>query len=343
MSQIVDRLAELTGLRDRDTLDVSLVTSIRDLIQRGSVAVHRVVGDAGDERWLTRASLGADELAARSDLSWTDPHALPVLASFPDRLRCLQAAAEVEIPSPDGVTLLLPLPSDTGVAGVVEVVTAAPLDAPIRRLLMGVLRIYRNVHGLLDYSERDTLTGLLNRKSFDETFFKASAALAPTPPDGGPDDRRHTGAAGYWLGVMDIDHFKQVNDRFGHLIGDEVLLLMSRIMRSSFRFYDQLYRFGGEEFVVLLRCTGEEDAHAALERFREAVRSYVFPQVKRITMSVGFTDVRRGDTPSAAVERADRAVYWAKHHGRDQVHCHAALVRQGLMEDGQKAGDIDLF
>ena len=341
MSQIVDQLAELTGLRDRDTLDVSLVSSIRDLLHPCSVAVHRVVGDVGDERWLTRAHLGVDDVAARADSSWADPRSLPLLAEKPERLRCLQLANEVQLDGGD-TTLLLPLVSDTGVAGVVEIVTAEPLSDDIKRLLTGVLRIYRNVQGLLDYSERDTLTGLLNRKSFDETFYKVSAVPA-TPLAERPGDRRHAAAATYWLGVVDIDHFKQVNDRFGHLIGDEVLLLLSRVMRSCFRFYDQLYRFGGEEFVVLLRCSSEDDAMAALERFREAVAGYVFPQVERITVSVGFTDVRHGDSPNAAVERADRAVYFAKNNGRDQVRCHAALVREGLLEDDKKAGDIDLF
>ena len=342
MSQIVDQLAELTGLRDRDTLDVSLVTSIRDLLHPCSVAVHRVVGDSGDERWLTRAYLGADDVAARADSSWADPRALPLLAERPTRLQCLQAATEIELSGEKESTLLLPLASDAGVVGVVELVTAQPLNDDFKRLLTGVLRIYRNVQGLLDYSERDTLTGLLNRKSFDETFYKVSAVPLQASADQ-PGDRRHGSAGSYWLGVVDIDHFKQVNDRFGHLIGDEVLLLLSRVMRSCFRFYDQLYRFGGEEFVVLLRCSGEDDAQAALERFREAVRGYVFPQVERITVSVGFTDVRNGDSPNAAVERADRAVYFAKNHGRDQVRCHAALVREGLLEDDKKAGDIDLF
>ncbi|HJV67869.1 GGDEF domain-containing protein [Ideonella sp.] len=341
MSEIVDQLAELTGLRDRDTLDVSLVTSIRDLLQPGSVAVHRVVGDAGDERWLTRAHLDVADVAARADSSWADPRSLPLLAERPAWQRCLQAATEIELSGSD-TTLLLPLASDAGVIGVVEIVTRQPLTDEIKRLLIGVLRIYRNVQGLLDYSERDTLTGLLNRKSFDETFYKVSAAPPPPVADQ-PGDRRHGAAAGYWLGVVDIDHFKLVNDRFGHLIGDEVLLLLSRVMRSCFRFYDQVYRFGGEEFVVLLRCAGEEDARAALERFREAVRGYVFPQVEHITVSVGFTDVRHGDSPNAAVERADRAVYFAKNHGRDQVRGHAALVREGLLEDDKKAGDIDLF
>lgn len=346
MPQIVDQLADLTGLRDRDTLDVSLVTSIRDLLHPCSVAVHRVVGDAGDERWLTRAHLGADDVAARADFSWADPSALPLLADRPERMTCLRSAAEIELPGSDGTTtLLLPLASDSGVVGVVELITPQVVTEHLKRLLLGVLRIYRNVQSLLDYSERDTLTGLLNRKSFDETFYKVSSAHSSPPAGVDPaDDRRHSsGVKGYWLGVVDIDHFKHVNDNFGHLIGDEVLLLLSRVMRSCFRFYDQLYRFGGEEFVVLLRCTGEEDAMGALERFREAVRGYAFPQVQRITVSVGFTDVRSGDTPNAAVERADKAVYFAKNHGRDQVRCHATLVREGLLDEEKKAGDIDLF
>jgi len=341
MAEIVDQLADLTGLRDRDTLDVSLVSSIRDLLHPHSVAVHRVLGDVGDERWLTRAALGANDVAARADSTWAAPQSLPLLADRPDRLGCLQAAAEVELAG-NPTTLLLPLASDTGVVGVVEIITDQPLAQDLKRLLIGVLRIYRNVQGLLDYSERDTLTGLLNRKSFDETFYKASGVPLELVAD--PDqDRRHPAPAHYWLGVVDIDHFKQVNDRFGHLIGDEVLLLLSRVMRSCFRFYDQVYRFGGEEFVVLLRCTSQDDAMAALERFREAVRGYLFPQIEHITVSVGFTDVRSGDTPNAAVERADKAVYFAKNHGRDQVRCHAVLVRDGLMEDQAKDGGIDLF
>jgi diguanylate cyclase (GGDEF)-like protein len=143
--------------------------------------------------------------------------------------------------------------------------------------------------------------------------------------------------------VVDIDHFKTVNDRFGHLIGDEVLLLLSRIMRGAFRFSDQLYRFGGEEFVVLLLCNDEADAAAAFERFRHVVGEYPFPQAGKITVSVGFTAIEVGDTPAAAFERADRAVYHAKNNGRDQVSNHAELMRQGIIEDGTRVSDVELF
>jgi PleD family two-component response regulator len=127
---------------------------------------------------------------------------------------------------------------------VVEVVSErAPTPAQVRGI-NAVLAVVRNQLGLLDYSERDTLTGLLNRKSFDDSFYKA--AIQPVQdllPDG-QAERRQTAPPRYWLAVLDIDHFKQVNDNFGHVIGDEVLLIVSQLMCSTFRYYDQLYRFG---------------------------------------------------------------------------------------------------
>ena len=132
--------------------------------------------------------------------------------------------------------------------------------------------------------------------------------------------------------------------KFGHLIGDEVLLLLSRLMRTSFRFHDHLYRFGGEEFVVLMRCNGDEDAALALERLRANVERYVFPQVGQITISVGFTSLRPGDTPNDAFARADKAVYYAKQNGRNQVQHHAQLVAEGKLQDEVRDNsDAELF
>ncbi|MFZ3126409.1 MAG: GGDEF domain-containing protein, partial [Rhodoferax sp.] len=140
-----------------------------------------------------------------------------------------------------------------------------------------------------------------------------------------------------------IDHFKQVNDTYGHLIGDEVLLLVARILKSSFRVYDRIYRFGGEEFVVVLRCSGYEAAMAAAERFRSSMAAHEFPQVGHITASVGLTEIVAGDSPLAACERADQAVYYAKHHGRNQVCSDADLVRRGLLQAQPKTGEVELF
>jgi diguanylate cyclase (GGDEF)-like protein len=134
-----------------------------------------------------------------------------------------------------------------------------------------------------------------------------------------------------------------VNDTYGHLIGDEVLLLLARIMRDSFRFHDQLYRFGGEEFVVLMRCRDEEDARQALERLRHNVQVYAFPQVGSITVSLGFSVLHPHDTPSAAFGRADKAVYHAKSHGRNQVVNYQNLVNSGAVQEQTEDMVVDLF
>ena len=223
-----------------------------------------------------------------------------------------------------------------------ELVTDGELQPEAQRMVCSILRIYRNFQSLLDYSERDTLTGLLNRKTFDESFLKISATI---PGVNSSHGTRRTAGAGtrYWLGMIDIDHFKTVNDSYGHLIGDEVLLLLSRLMRSSFRFNDRLYRFGGEEFIVLMRCDTEPDAQGAFERLRLNTLAYSFPQVGRISVSVGFSELKSGDSPSAAIERADRAVYYAKTHGRNQVQSHAELVARGELQLTEKVGDVELF
>jgi diguanylate cyclase (GGDEF)-like protein len=361
MSQVVDQLAELTGFRDRDLLDTTLATAMRDLLRPLRVAIHRCVGDDADRRWLTRARLGLTDVAASADPPWTDFHDLPPLAAFPARLQALRLQDVVALPGAVHLAVF-PLTTDREVEGVLEIESDQPLDAGAHRLVGSILRIYRNFQSLLDYSERDTLTGLLNRKTFDEAFYKLAtgeaeaASLAAQAGAAGQGMAADAGAAQHdaerrhppqprphYIGVIDIDHFKAVNDNFGHLIGDEVLLLLSRLMRSVFRFDDRLYRFGGEEFVVLMRCGNDTEAGLAFERLRTSVQGYAFPQVGSISVSVGYTRLRPGDTPSSSFERADRAVYWAKGHGRNRVCSHADLMASGDLVDAAKSGDVELF
>ena len=341
MSELVEHLAELTGFRDRDVLDVTLAGAFRDLLRPRSVAIYRVVGDGHKQHWLTRARLGEGDAVATADPVWVDLDTLPELSAHPERCQALTGQTVITAAGDAGLGVF-PLATDREVVGVLELVTDAELDAEAQRMVCSILRVYRNFQGLLDYSERDTLTGLLNRKTFDESFLKISSTLAA--PASSHDARRLAGPGSrYWLGMIDIDHFKTVNDTYGHLIGDEVLLLLSRLMRSSFRFNDRLYRFGGEEFVVLMRCDNETDAQSAFERLRRNTLAYTFPQVGNITVSVGFSELKPSDSPSAAIERADKAVYYAKTHGRNQVQSHAALVARGELQVLDKTGDVELF
>jgi diguanylate cyclase (GGDEF)-like protein len=341
---VVDHLASLTAFRDRDILDVTLVGALRDLLRPQCVAIHRTVGPTR-QHWLTRARLAHGDAVASADPLGLDLDQLPTLDAFPLRQASLHSQQPVSQVLADAVVTVFPLSTDRDVVGVLEIETPSALTADEQRMVGSVLRIYSNFQGLLDYSERDTLTGLLNRKTFDDSFNRVAGMLPATLTSGTslPVTRRQSADAGVWLGVIDIDHFKRVNDTHGHLMGDEVLLLLSRLMRSSFRFHDHLYRFGGEEFVVLMRCTDTADAAGVFERLRSNVQTYAFPRVGTITISVGFTKVRTDDTPSGAFERADQAVYYSKQNGRNQVSDHAALVAAGVLTDAARDSDIEFF
>lgn len=346
MSRIAEHLAELTGTRDRDVLDVTLVGALMDLLRPQQVAIYRAVGDGDEQHWLTRACLDRGDSTARADPLWAEAGTLPPLQAHPDRLASLRRQEALCVPGPPA-TAYFPIVTESGAVGVLEVSTAQALDADEVRLVGSVLRIFRNFQGLLDYSERDTLTGLLNRKTFDDSFLRLSSAVVPQAPnvhDASSAELRRLAPAGQmWLALIDIDHFKRVNDDFGHLIGDEVLLLLSRLMRSCFRFHDHLYRFGGEEFVVLMRCGEVAAAQAALQRLRVNVEGFRFPQVERITVSIGFTELRTDDSPSSAFERADKALYHVKQNGRNQVADHAELVAAGHLSDIARHSNVELF
>ena len=221
--------------------------------------------------------------------------------------------------------------------GFLAVLRDKALSGPELDVVRGLTALMKNSLALLEYGETDTLTRLLNRKTFDEYLMNILASIpAPdalqqeTPPF---SQRRqvHPVVRDHWLGVMDIDHFKSINNRFGHLIGDEVLILMANLMRESFRVQDKLFRFGGEEFVALLRPAEFSNAVRTFERFRDCVEKYEFPQVGHVTISIGFARIRLGDTTSRILDSADEALYWAKKNGRNQCHAYETLIADGKL------------
>ena len=205
MSGVVEHLATLTGSRDRDVLDVTLVSAFRDLLRPQLVAIYRCVGEPGRQRWLTRAHLLLGDVAATADPLWADPITLAPLDTAPDRVACMSNNQPLAVAARAGeaARTYLPLDGEHEWVGVLEIHSAAELDDEALRLVGAVLRVYRNFRGLLDYSERDTLTGLLNRKTFDACFLRlveqvlaAEKVVAPT------HDRRNVAASSVWLGVV---------------------------------------------------------------------------------------------------------------------------------------------
>jgi len=345
MEEIVNQLADLSSLRDRQALAEALVRLLY-LSGKGAVTaarLFRLVGDVDDLRCLNCAEFDANKVVSDRPATWKDWRELPPLADFPARQAVRNQLQPVQVQGTPGVAVL-PVGEVLPVTSFLEIESAQPLLADLLRVLEGIVRVYANLESLLDYGEKDALTELLNRKSFDGAFLKAAVELASDDDLSHVDRRVVHVQDGYWLAVIDIDFFKRVNDNFGHLIGDEVLLLVARLMRANFRFHDQLYRFGGEEFVILMRCASQNDAEVALERFRHMVEGHIFPQVGKITVSAGYAMLRNDDTPGAAFDRADKAVYYAKAHGRNQVVSYQKLVERGeLTEEVEVTKDIDFF
>jgi diguanylate cyclase (GGDEF)-like protein len=192
----------------------------------------------------------------------------------------------------------------------------------------------------------DTLTGLLNRKTFESHFHKRCQRLAPPElPAHSLTKRRSVDMREpSWLAIVDIDHFKAINDGFGHLFGDEVLLLASRLMRRSLRGADQLFRFGGEEFVVVLDHESESGVEIVFERLRATVEQHLFPQVGRVTISIGYTCITTSDVGANAFGRADEALYLAKQQGRNRLLSYESLAAQSAVGGKtQEAAEIELF
>ncbi|WP_353663003.1 GGDEF domain-containing protein [Hydrogenimonas sp. SS33] len=122
--------------------------------------------------------------------------------------------------------------------------------------------------------------------------------------------------------MIDIDDFKKINDTFGHVAGDKVLILLAKLFKSSIREYDRAYRYGGEEFLILFNRATVDEAKKVAERIMNAVRNNKLiykSKVIRITLSMGMAEHQKGDTLESLIERADAGVYQAKGSGKDRL------------------------
>ena len=127
--------------------------------------------------------------------------------------------------------------------------------------------------------------------------------------------------------MFDIDHFKKVNDTYGHDKGDYVLKTIADIVKSSIRKADALSRIGGEEFTILLPDTNIDKATALAERVRRSVEDYKFDVVGRATISLGVTEFKADDSSDTLFKRVDEAMYLAKNSGRNCVKVNSGGVQ----------------
>ncbi len=165
---------------------------------------------------------------------------------------------------------------------------------------------------LVELAVTDKLTGLKNRRFFQEKLEEQLAIFDET-------------AQLFSLLILDIDHFKKVNDTYGHQVGDEVLAQLARILNAHARQDDVVARYGGEEFVIILPETDVDTSRTIAEQIRQVVEQAVW-QTGKVTISIGIATVTEEDTDATILKKADQALYVSKENGRNRVSTFECLT-----------------
>ncbi len=182
----------------------------------------------------------------------------------------------------------------------------------IKESSLEIVELRRNLENVRREAHTDALTGIANRRSFDERLrlaFREAKEANDTVS----------------LLMIDIDFFKKFNDSYGHQLGDRVLQLVARILKTSIKGRDMVARYGGEEFAVILPSTRLAGAATLGDQIREAVVTRHIIQKRTgedlgtISLSVGVANLRSGDSAESLIKRADEALYTAKRNGRNRV------------------------
>jgi diguanylate cyclase (GGDEF)-like protein len=303
-----DDLIEMLEVGESDALPAWLVRCLAGMFPRTTQRVLRVhPGRAGRTKRRDRYAV----------FSMAAP--VPILVETDAMMvEAIASSRRISIATVNGADrLLVSLAAAGEVRYLVELEGA--IDADEANALCGFASIASRYYDRLVDAETDPLTRLGNRRVFHARV------------DSGMR-RWITPGRLYFLAVIDIDRFKRINDTFGHLYGDEILVHFANLMRNTFRAGDQAYRFGGEEFVLVYGADSERSGEQVLERFRAAVESYAFPGVGQVTVSIGFARMPDAATPSTTlIERADQALYYAKENGRNRVCGWDALQAAGKL------------
>ena len=184
---------------------------------------------------------------------------------------------------------------------------------PFENLIAHLLNVYVKQLSTLHYACIDPLSQLLNRQTFEEKVLSVVAR------DNHAAMRQGYAERSWYLAMLDIDNFKLVNDTYGHVIGDEVILLVAQLFKNNFRAEDYVFRYGGEEFAVLFPSQNAQTAFEGLDRIRALIAATRFPQVGTVTVSGGFVTLIDIGQTSEAVHQADQALYYSKQHGRNKM------------------------
>lgn len=321
-AEVRDRIA---AHFDEALFESVVAAELRQLAVTGSFArlfdlFAQFVSQVTSYRWLALSTISPPRLGLHTSASareQSEQEARAVMRTAESTpLLCIEDDdAFADEAGPD--VILLPVLFGSAHLGDIAIAPRAPshpgdqaLVAVLARELGGAVRVATLVEETQRLATVDALTGLRNRRVFVEATVRE---VARTQRYGDP----------LTVILLDIDHFKQVNDTFGHAAGDVVLAAVGQTMATTARTTDLCARFGGEEFIIALTATGPDGGVLAAERLRAAVEALELHAANgtrvHVTASFGVATCRRGDSLESLIDRADRAMYAAKSGGRNRV------------------------
>ncbi len=324
---LLGKLGKMTSIRDTEVLEQSLLRTLGPLLgvldtslyrtdeQQNMVRVinyHRskVIEADGVARMVERV----EEVSRLNDLP-------AEVIALTDNVRLLGKPCTRKV----GKELLVayPLFGGNDVCGYFVFQRDREVQAAEDATIRGVLEVFSNYYALLDISQRDRLTGLFNRQALEGSFERIWRVLGrPDHFAEREDGRRTLPGENYWLAVIDIDHFKKINDGYGHDIGDAVLRNFYKAAAAAIRPDDMLGRAGGEEWLLVMPVAQPGAEQAVFERMRNAVANMPsdgLPAGLSVSFSMGVARLQPGEALTHVLRRADLALYEAKQSGRDRM------------------------
>ena len=316
----LEAVVSLAEPRDVHGLNSAFLAILQEHIPDRAVKVYEVINDFYSPTFKSCTNEPSLRLLleTRPNDIWAD-----VEIDEKDVQACIQNNTVVMGKSSydDTERTLFPIPGLVKALGVLVIEGRA--DQSCHNFLDPLLRIYSSHAFLLNRNEHDTLTGLYNRQALETKLCQIyhRDEIKQRKGDNKP--------VAWCLALLDIDHFKSVNDQFGHIYGDEVLIMFSQLLERCFRDEDMLFRYGGEEFVIVLKDVDIPKAKNILNRFRKLVADTRFPQVGHMTASLGFCMLNTSQPIPLNIDNADRALYYSKGHGRNRISSYEELLDKG--------------
>lgn len=337
--EVVDYVVHITSLRDMKLLAFSLLKGVVDLL-RASDATIITYSYSG--KILNSLSYAGEDYSIQHGSNDVPEHYIKAC----ETLRSSKNTSRIKIGNTN--TFAKPLFSNREFQQYLIFTLATELSSNHANMLSGFFSIYSNFLSLLKESQTDELTGLANRKTFDSAissvFKERPLCVSDIENERRLPYTHTTKNSRYWLAIVDIDNFKFINDNYGHLYGDEILILMAQLIRENFRHEDLQFRFGGEEFVILLHAESRDVCETVLERFRLSVASHAFPNQQNITVSIGVVEFKKDVFHVTSIDYADQALYNSKSKGKNRVTYFEDMVAEGTASiPDVEGGKVELF